>query len=79
MFDCFWSLTMSGFIIVVDKGLIQYGPDRCVISSIWLVTGIRQYRLIGSWKKRYGDYIIEKQEMDRRIASQYGGEDSSSD
>jgi hypothetical protein len=47
-----------------------------VISSIWLVAGIRQYRLISSWKKRYGDYIIEKQEMDRKIASQYGGEDS---
>ena len=49
-----------------------------VISSIWLVTGIRQYRLIGSWNKRYGDYIKEKQEMDRKIASQYSGEDPSS-
>ncbi|HET7344806.1 MAG TPA: hypothetical protein VFJ05_02925 [Nitrososphaeraceae archaeon] len=47
-----------------------------IISSIWLVAGIRQYRLISSWKKRYGDYIIEKQEMDRKIASQYSGEDS---
>ena len=47
-----------------------------IISSIWLVAGIRQYRLISSWKKRYGDYIREKQEMDRKIASQYGGEDS---
>ena len=46
-----------------------------IISSIWLVTGIRQYRLIGSWNKRYGDYIREKQELDRKIASQYG-EDS---
>src|SRR6187200_3491856 len=50
-----------------------------VISSIWFVTGIRQYRLIGSWNNRYGDYIREKQEMDRKIASQYsGGEDTSS-
>jgi hypothetical protein len=49
-----------------------------IISSIWLVAGIRQYRLISSWKKRYGEYIREKQEMDRKIASQYsGGEDSS--
>ena len=43
-----------------------------VISSIWLVVGIRQYRLIGSWNKRYGNYIREKQERDRTIASQYG-------
>jgi hypothetical protein len=48
-----------------------------VISSIWLVAGIRQYRLISSWNKRYRDYIREKQEMDRKIASQYDGEDNS--
>ena len=42
-----------------------------VISSIWLVAGIKHYRLIGSWNKRYRDYIREKQEMDRMIASQY--------
>jgi hypothetical protein len=42
-----------------------------IISSIWFVVGIRQYRLIGSWNKRYGNYIREKQEIDRSIASQY--------
>jgi hypothetical protein len=39
-----------------------------IISSVWLVVGIRQYRLIGSWNKRY---VREKQERDRTIASQY--------
>ncbi len=43
-----------------------------IISSIWLITGIRQYFLIKSWKKRYNEYLKEKQEMDRSIASQYG-------
>jgi hypothetical protein len=47
-----------------------------IISSVWLVVGIRQYRLIGSWNKRYGNYIREKQELDRTLASQYG-EDTS--
>jgi hypothetical protein len=42
-----------------------------IISSIWLVLGLRQYRLIGSWNKRYRDYIREKQERDRLIGSQY--------
>ena len=42
-----------------------------IISSVWLVVGIRQYRIVGSWNKRYGDYIREKQERDRIIASQY--------
>jgi hypothetical protein len=43
-----------------------------IISSIWLITGIRQYFLINSWKKKYNEYLKEKQEMDRSIASQYG-------
>src|SRR5919202_5142592 len=42
-----------------------------IISSVWLVVGIRQYRLIGSWNKRYENYIREKQERDRMIGSQY--------
>jgi hypothetical protein len=42
-----------------------------IISSVWLLVSIRQYRLIASWNKKYGDYIREKQELDRTIASQY--------
>lgn len=47
-----------------------------IISLLWLVTGIRQYRLIGSWNKRYNEYIKEKQEIDKTIASQYGLDNS---
>jgi hypothetical protein len=47
-----------------------------IISSVWLLVGVRQYRLIGSWNKRYGNYIREKQEIDRSIALQYS-EDTS--
>jgi uncharacterized membrane protein len=43
-----------------------------IISSIWLVTGIRQYRLVNSWNKRYYEYVKDKDEIDRKIASQYG-------
>ena len=50
-----------------------------IISSIWLVVGIRQYRLIGSWNKRYGEYIREKQERDRIIASQYSEDTTTTD
>jgi len=42
-----------------------------IISLVWLIVGISQYLLIGSWNKRYGNYIREKQEIDRMIASQY--------
>ncbi|HET7345111.1 MAG TPA: hypothetical protein VFJ05_04475 [Nitrososphaeraceae archaeon] len=47
-----------------------------IISLLWLVTGIRQYRLIGSWNKRYNEYIKGKQEIDKTIASQYGLDNS---
>ncbi|HJT46572.1 MAG TPA: hypothetical protein VJ729_00200 [Nitrososphaeraceae archaeon] len=50
-----------------------------IISSVWLVVGISQYRLVGSWSKRYGDYIKEKQERDRTIASQYSEETTTTD
>jgi hypothetical protein len=42
------------------------------ISSIWLVSGIRQYKSINSWSKRYREYKKEKEDFDRKIASQYG-------
>jgi len=42
------------------------------ISSIWLVSGIRQYKSINSWSKRYREYKKEKENFDRKIASQYG-------
>ena len=43
-----------------------------VISSIWLVTGIRQYRSVKFLNKKYQQYMKEKDEIDRKIASQYG-------
>ena len=43
-----------------------------IISSIWLVSGIRQYKSISSWSKRYNEYKREKDDMDKKIASQYG-------
>ena len=43
-----------------------------VISSIWLATGIRQYRSVKFLNKKYQQYMKEKDEIDRKIASQYG-------
>lgn len=43
-----------------------------IISSIWLVSGIRQYKSISSWNKRYNEYKRDKEDMDMKIASQYG-------
>lgn len=43
-----------------------------IISSVWLASGIRQYKSISSWSNRYEDYKKEKEDMDRKVASQYG-------
>ncbi len=43
-----------------------------VISSIWLVTGIRQYRSVKFLNNKYEQYMKEKEEIDKQIASQYG-------
>jgi|SRR5262245_30092922 len=43
-----------------------------VISSIWIFTGIRQYRLIDSWSRRYEEYLRGKEKIDREIASNFG-------
>jgi len=43
-----------------------------VISSIWLVTGVRQYSSVKFLNKKYEQYMKEKDEIDRKIASQYG-------
>jgi hypothetical protein len=50
-----------------------------IISSIWIVAGIAQYRIVGSWNKRYADYIREKQTRDRIIASQYNEDTATMD
>ena len=62
-----------GIVLAVLLGAI------IIISSVWFVVGIRQYRLVGSWNKRYGDYIKEKQERDRTIASQYSEDTTTAD
>jgi hypothetical protein len=43
-----------------------------IISSIWFITGIRQYRSLSSWNNRYKEYIEKKQKVDKMIESQYG-------
>ncbi len=43
-----------------------------VISGIWFATGLRQYRSMNSWKNRYSEYSKEKEEIDKKIAAQFG-------
>ena len=42
-----------------------------IISSILLVTGILQYRQIGSWHKKYESYKKEKDDINQYIANKF--------
>lgn len=41
-------------------------------SVVWFVLGIRQHIEIKSWNKKYADFLKEKDELNKKIASQYG-------
>ncbi len=55
-----------GFVLSILLGAV------IMISAIWLVTGIKEYRSMSSWKGRYTQYMKEKEELDRKIASRFG-------
>jgi hypothetical protein len=57
-----------------DFGLVLSILLGAVISSsvTWLLTGIRQYRSMSVWKGRYKEYVKEKEELDKKIASRFG-------
>jgi hypothetical protein len=56
-----FGLVLSGLLV----GVI-------IVSSIWFVAGIKQYRSINSWNKKYSIYSKKKEELDRNIYSEYG-------
>lgn len=55
-----------GLVLIILLGAV------IAISSVWIVAGLRQYRMINTWNKRYNDYISNKEEIHRNIASQFG-------
>ena len=42
------------------------------ISTVWMITGIRQHLALKSWNKRYQEYMQQKDEINKKIASEYG-------
>ena len=55
-----------GLVLTVLLGAV------IITSGTWLVTGVRQYYSMSQWKNRYEEYRREKEEIDRKIASQFG-------
>ncbi|MGI0046460.1 MAG: hypothetical protein ACREBB_04640 [Nitrosotalea sp.] len=42
------------------------------VSVVWIATGVRQYMTLKSWDQKYKEYLKQKDEIDKRIASDYG-------
>ena len=42
-----------------------------VVSGIWLITGIQQFRSLNSWNKRYQNYMKKRDDLDKNITSKY--------
>ena len=55
-----------GLVLIILLGAV------IMISGIWLFTGIKQYRSMSTWKSRYDEYSQQKEEIDRKIADQFG-------
>lgn len=45
------------------------------ISVVWIATGVKQYVTLKSWDQKYKEYQKQKDEIDKRIASDYGLEE----
>jgi hypothetical protein len=43
-----------------------------IVASSFLVLGVKQYRSIGSWDKRFKDCLEAQRELDRKIIADYG-------
>ena len=52
-------------------GLIILLYAVIIISSITFITGIIQYKQIGSWHKKYESYKKEKDDIDQYIANKF--------
>lgn len=71
-------LTHNHFFIVLEREY-DFGVALSIllglviaISTGWMVTGIRQYKTLKSWNKKYQEYLQQKDDIDKKIASQYG-------
>lgn len=42
-----------------------------VTSGVWLSTGIRQFKSLSTWNKRYSSYLKKRENLDKDISSKY--------
>jgi hypothetical protein len=71
-------LTHPHFFLVLEREY-EFGIALSILLGViiaisvgWMITGIRQYQTLKSWDKKYQEYQQQKDDIDKKIASQYG-------
>jgi len=62
-----------GLVLIILLGSV------IAISCGWIVAGLRQYRMISDWNRRYTTYVNNKEEVRRTIETQFGFTEDSED
>lgn len=71
-------ITHQHFFIVLEREY-DFGVALSILLGVviaisvgWMITGFRQYKTLKSWNKKYNEYKQQKDDIDKKIASQYG-------
>lgn len=71
-------ITHPHFFIVLEREY-EFGVALSILLGIviaisvgWMITGFQQYKTLKSWNKKYNEYKQQKDDIDKKIASQYG-------
>ena len=71
-------ITHQHFFIVLEREY-DFGVALSILLGViiaisvgWMITGFRQYTTLKSWNKKYNEYKQQKDDIDAKIASQYG-------
>jgi hypothetical protein len=78
-------LTHSSFFTILEDEdefglvLIILLGSVISISCVWIVAGLRQYRMISDWNKRYANYLTNREQVRKNIESELGFMDEPED
>jgi hypothetical protein len=71
-------ITHEHFFIVLEREY-DFGVALSILLGVviaisvgWMITGFQQYKTLKSWNKKYNEYKQQKDDIDKKIASQYG-------
>jgi hypothetical protein len=78
-------LTHSSFFTILEDEdefglvLIILLGSVIAISCVWIISGLRQYRMISDWNKKYSNYLTNREQVRKNIESEMEFMDESED